>query len=273
MATDKKSKPSTSCQTGGSVKDSDLQLPVFWASSPENWFNVVDELFHLRGIDSQDIRFAMASRALPDDVVVKVSDIFSSFPVVDRYDVLKRTVIERLQFSQAEKYETLFDEVQFIGLTPSEMLRKMRTLAGPRAQDDNLLRQMWFNRLSEPIKLQLQSSIDSGDLTTLARWADSLHSIHQAEERKTKRVVTATYAVKAAGVEDPRDRRIAELEAQVARLQVASGASTSKTQPVCWYHETFKHAATKCRSPCRHHKAFLRKQKARNLSGNSPAVE
>ena len=148
MATDKKSKTSNSCQTGGSVRDSDLQLPVFWASSPENWFNVVDELFRLGGIDSQDIRFAMASRALPDDVVVKVSDIFSSFPVVDRYDVLKTTVIERLQVSQAEKYETLFDEVHFVGLTPSEMLRKMRTLAGPRAQDDNLLWQIWFNQLS-----------------------------------------------------------------------------------------------------------------------------
>ena len=69
MATDKKFKPSTSRQTGGCVKDSDLQLPVFWVSSPEKWFNVVDELFHLRGIDSQDIRFAMASRALPDVVV------------------------------------------------------------------------------------------------------------------------------------------------------------------------------------------------------------
>ena len=107
MATDKKSKPSTSCQTGGSVKDSDLQLPVFWASSPENWFNVVDELFRLRGIDSQDIRFAMASRALPDDVVVKVSDIFSSFPVVDRYDVLKTTVIERLQVSQDREVRSI----------------------------------------------------------------------------------------------------------------------------------------------------------------------
>ena len=64
----------------GSVKDSDLQLPVFWASSPENWFNVVDELFRLRGIDSQDILFAMASRALPDDVVVKVLIFSVAFP-------------------------------------------------------------------------------------------------------------------------------------------------------------------------------------------------
>lgn len=252
----------------------DLQLPAFWASCPENWFNVVDELFRLRGIDSQEIRFAMASRALPDDVVGKVSDIFGSFPEVDRYDVLKRTLIERLQVSQVEKYETLFDDVEFVGLTPEEMFRKMRALAGPQAQDDNLLRRMWFNRLNEQIKLQLQGSIDTGDLPTLVRWANSLHSIQKAEARKQRRVTSATCSVATTSAEDPRDRRIAELEAAVARLTMGHNQPSQGDNNVCWYHQTFKNAATKCRPPCKYHKPFKKKQTKKNgtSTGNAPAV-
>ena len=151
-------------------------------------------------------------------------------------------------------------------MPPGEMLQKMKMLAGPQAQDDNLLRRMWFSRLSEPIKLQLQSSIDSGDLTTLARWADSLHSIQMSEARKKKRMTPVTYAVAAAAEEDPRDRRIAELEAAVARLSMGAINAPVEAQPICWYHQTFKHAATKCRPPCKFHKSFTKKKNKKTMN-------
>ncbi|XP_037560832.1 uncharacterized protein LOC119439943 [Dermacentor silvarum] len=153
------------------VSSVQLSLPTLWLQNPQVWFHQIEAQFCL--YTSETTLYYHVVSVLPPDVAGELSDVLSSPTGATPYQHLKTKVLERYMPSECTRLRQLLTQEDLGDQRPSQLLRRMRQLLGECDVPTHsaLLRELFLQRLSQPIRLVLAAA---GDVTLdrLAELAD-----------------------------------------------------------------------------------------------------
>lgn len=193
-----------------------LKLPEFYVDNPDVWFLYCDAQFQLRGITSDDTKFAHVILALPPQVATRVHGLLRSPPTADKYNTLKATLLEKYTLSLTERACALLDLPGLGDRKPSDLLTHMQSLY-PEGQSMGFLgRELFLRQLPPDVRSHL---------------ADKQH------------LAMADLAKEA-------DNFFTTAGSRICGVRAASAAPPAAAGTLCYYHETYKKKAKKCRAPC-----------------------
>ncbi|KYN23218.1 hypothetical protein ALC57_04362 [Trachymyrmex cornetzi] len=232
-----------------------LRIPPFWPEEPELWFAQIEGQFELCRITSDHERYIHALSKIEPKQAKEVKDIIINPPSSEKFEALKKALIQRLTDSQEYKIRQLLETEEMGDRKPSQFLRHLATLAGTTVSE-KLLRTLWLGRL--PAQTQaILATRGENNLNSVAEQADRIHEI------SGKTMVQATSGPQSTSPNtlEELQRQIAALTTKVERMTNAweKGRPRSKTRnrsggrkhrQVCYYHRRFGAKTRKCEQPC-----------------------
>ncbi|XP_052750098.1 uncharacterized protein LOC128200512 [Galleria mellonella] len=242
-----------------------IKVPPFWPEEPEIWFAQVEGQFAISKITSDLTKFNYVIGQLDHQFSKEVKDIIISPPAEGKYEKLKLELVKRLSASKEKKVKQLLMHEELGDRKPSQFLRHLQSLAGPKVPDE-FLQTIWTSRLPAHIQTILVAQ-PNADLDVLADLADRIMDLAP----RSPQVEATARDDAAAGPSSSNHmaNEIAELRRQVKSLtmqlnrrqrsrsrkcQRSRSASRShsnyKKFPVCWYHHKFGSKANNCIKPC-----------------------
>lgn len=242
-----------------------VKPPPFWKSNPALWFVRLESQFSLAGITVDDTKFNYVISAVDSDILNSVSDIILKPPENEKYKTLKEKLIDLHSESEASKIRTLLQGLELGDQRPSQLLTRMRALAGDTV-GEALLKSLWLSRL--PSGTQTILAALNEDLNGLAAVADKISDLASNSH------INLVHSTNTAP--DPRidhlERQIANLTTMVSEIRTQrnsrsrsrknsfkrySSSSRDRTKNYkepengfCFYHTNFGKHAKKCKSPC-----------------------
>lgn len=245
-----------------------VKLPPFWSDKPSLWFAQADSQFTLSDITNEVTKFHYVVSQLDARIALEIEDVITNPPPVNPYTFLRTKLIARLSASEEQRVRQLISEEELGDRKPSQFLRHLRSLAGTTVVQDNLLRQLWLQRISSNVRaiLATQSELP---LDNLAELADKI-----VEVSPSIPTFTVNAALNDKGTESNLLNAIADLQKQVAELSTSRSRprfrprssnrnfrqrsntytrdnSNQQSGQVCWYHKKFQQNAKKCVPPCK----------------------
>jgi len=147
----------------------DIKISAFWRARPKLWFVSLESEFAAYKVRSDETMYRVTVRHLDEHFMLAVADVLEQ-PPTGKYEMLKKTLIERFSDSLEKQMRTLLSELELGDKKPSVLLREMRTLAGSNISDI-LLRTLWLQRLPARIQ-EVLVVLDGVSLDKLAMCAD-----------------------------------------------------------------------------------------------------
>ncbi|XP_071577524.1 uncharacterized protein [Temnothorax nylanderi] len=188
-----------------------LRLPPFWPEEPELWFAQLEGQFALCDIKEDEAKYAYVLSRIEPKQAREVKDVITRPPPPshNKYEAIKKALIQRLTDSQEQRIRQLLEHEELGDRKPSQFLRHLATLAGSTVSRE-LLRTLWLGRL--PPQTQAILATRSEDkLELIADQADKIHEVNN------KALVLATFTQKPKE-DDPEETRVDALSKQVAAL-------------------------------------------------------
>ncbi|XP_063359918.1 uncharacterized protein LOC134649134 [Cydia amplana] len=149
-----------------------MRLPPFWAEDAEVWFAQVEAQFAVWGVKADSTKYFQVIRELDPKTAREVRDIITKPPETDKYEKLKKQLIDRLSTSQENKRRQLLQFEELGDRKPSQFLRHLRGLAGDSVTDD-FLRSLWSTRLPTQVQAIIASQ-KTASLDDIAILADQI---------------------------------------------------------------------------------------------------
>lgn len=244
-----------------------VKPPPFWKINPTLWFAQLEAQFKIANITVDDTKFNHVVSAIETDVLNSVSDIILNPPQHEKYNTLKNRLIELHSESQESKIRTLLQGIELGDQRPSQLLTRMRSLAG-EAAGEPLLKSLWLSRL--PTTSQSILAALSEDLNKLANVADKIsefssipqinaasssHSVSNSNlelqvAQLSKQMSELTNLVNSRG-RAPQKNRYRHHNGRRSRSRARSANKYKEpANNLCFYHTNFGAQARKCNSPC-----------------------
>lgn len=241
-----------------------VKPPPFWKINPSLWFIQLEAQFTISGITQDDTKFYTVVSAIEPDILNSVSDIVSQPPSTEKYKALKERLIEIHSESQESKIRKLLQGIELGDQRPSQLLSRMRSLAGS-AVGEPLLKSLWLARL--PNQMQSILAALSDDLPQLAAAADKIN------EMATGHINAVMVPAPQPLTQNPLELQVAQLTKELSELKAvvhrrnrsgdggrgfrnrSRSQSTRRryrepSQNMCFYHTNFGSKARKCNAPC-----------------------
>lgn len=238
-----------------------IRVPPFWKHNPRLWFIQLEAQFTMARISTDSTKYYQVLTVLDQDVLKIVEDIVEEPPASDKYETLKKNLIQRLSASESAKVSQLLNDVEIGDRSPSQFLRELRHLANGRVSDE-FLKTLWLKRL--PVQIQLILADNPGSLTQLANSADKIAEVVQVPQ-----VFEAAIKPNIAQQITTLAEQVASLTLKLDQLNKTVSRSRSHQRPRskssarrspdvdatnhpdwCWYHAKYQNKATKCIKPC-----------------------
>lgn len=236
-----------------------VRVPPFWPDEPEIWFANLEGQFSISGITADNTKFYYAISQLDQQYSKEVKDIITSPPATGKFEKLKSELIKRLCASHEKKVQQLLMHEELGDRKPSQFLRHLQGLAGPKVPED-FVKTIWTSRLPEKIQAVLAGQ-PQGPLEVLADLADRINDIVPS---KPSQVASTSCAP--ASTMDSMAREIAALRKELADLKTRQSRRQSRRRsrsrsntrsqsnyrkfPICWYHHKHGSKASRCILPC-----------------------
>jgi hypothetical protein len=251
-----------------------VAFPPFRDSNPRLWFKNLESVFALRNITTEITKFHHLLSTLPPHIQDEVEDVIDRDDDDQPYTSLKDAVLRRTGLSDKQRITQLLSGTELGDQKPSQLLRHMQRLAGNTKLDDNLLRQLFMQRLPKDMQVVL-SAIEISSVSKQADAADKIWDtygsrVNQITSDKDDRIdrLTATVQelaqqVASMTINQTHDR--SRLIRPKARQRSLSRRTPSRPRDssICWYHFEHGNDARKCRKPC---SFFNKKQGNANTS-------
>ena len=205
-----------------------LKLPEFWTDKPEVWFARVEAQFGTKGINQDDTKFNYLVSSLDNTTAGEVEAILLHPPQADKYEALKKALLQAFARTQAQKDAELLSLTGLGDAKPTALLRRLKSLNSDTA---TLFRAHFLALLPSEVRAVLAGQ-EITDLDDLAKAADRV-----VEARRTDATIAA--------VSNSRVRTPANA---TRRQGGPSGDSTG--QHVCQYHIKWGAEARSCRPWC-----------------------
>lgn len=198
-----------------------------------------------------------------------MGDLIAQVPENDPYDKLKAALIQRTSASDETRLQQLLTSCELGDKKPSQLLRYMKELSGPYKLDENILKQLWLQRLPHNVRQILMVTINSANLTELADMADKITEIYP--DNQVVNSVQTTGVDNMCNVISLQQQQIAQLTNQIESLRASIAMITTKPTSiiprkrsgsrhrsrspkrptgVCWYHQKYGEKARRCTKPC-----------------------
>lgn len=232
-----------------------IRMPNFWCKEPELYFANIEATFFLHKIEDDFTKFQLVIGSLGPEELKLIRPLLDPTSTDRTYVKLKQTLIAEFSQSKQAKIKTLLSQLKLDNQQPTILLRRMRELAGDAVSDD-FLKTLFLNQL--PNVVQGILAISNEPLDSLARQADQIITISNPAQYETHAVSKYPDAIIAA-----LSSKIEELTIKVDRLSRSESrgryryrnrSNTPRRRQnnsgLCYYHETFKDKARRCRSPC-----------------------
>nr|XP_015925143.1 uncharacterized protein LOC107453000 [Parasteatoda tepidariorum] len=158
-----------------------VKPPPFWKSNPSLWFVRLKE-FTLAKISADDTKFNYVLAAVDSDVLSSISDIVLKPPTTEKYKAIKKRLIELHSESEESKIRTLLQGLELGDQQPSQLLTRMRALAGDNVGTP-LLKSLWLGRLPNNVETILAALND--ELDQLASAADKTNDLSSHQHVNT----------------------------------------------------------------------------------------
>lgn len=263
-------------ETAGETCRVGVRPPPFWPEEPALWFAQMEGQFILSNVTADATKFYHVVAQLDHRYAKEVKDIITNPPATNKYETLKKELINRLSASRQLRLNQLLRNEELGDRKPSQFLRHLRDLAGSDVTDE-FLKTIWTGRLPTNIQTVVASQSEL-KLENLADIADKVYEIAPMgppQVASTSAVTNSPYVTSAQF--DEMARQISELSMQVAKLTSLSSRSPAQhfprsrslsrnrqgrsrprsrtpqpppDHPHCWYHFTFGARANRCQSPC-----------------------
>lgn len=248
------------------------RLLPFWRELPKAWFIQFEAVVEpLKTSDDQKYRYVL-QQLQPQDLQ-QITDILYKPPQSNKYETIKRRLLDVYQVSQVENFQKLIAGLELGDQKPSQLLRRMKELSGDFITDEGL-RIEWLKQLPAQIRVVLSIN-NEATLETLAAMADQM-----CEYSSSSTIAAVT------GTPSPLEvisKQLEKLTLEVAelrgrqrennyphlvrennyprnyrrRFRSRSSSRARRRAPVpgdddylCKYHFKFGDNAYKCESPC-----------------------
>ncbi|XP_070519745.1 uncharacterized protein [Cardiocondyla obscurior] len=236
-----------------------MRIPAMIPDEPELWFAQLESQFLLCGITMDNTKYAYSMSQLEARYTLEVKDLIKNPPAENKYEALKKLLIQRLTISQEQKIRQLLEHEELSDRKPTQFLRHLQALAGASVPKE-LLRTLWLSRLPSQLQVVLASR-HKDPLNEVAEQADKIVEI----SGNTVTVAATSQQVPSSG--NAIERQIAMLTKQVAALTTQFGRRPSikrgntrsrsrtpvrerRSNYICYYHKKFKNEAQKCENGC-----------------------
>lgn len=235
--------PESVQQTSIEMLSVQSRLSDFWPAYPRLWFTHFEAVMSPQK-QGDEARYQATIARLGLEALQQVSDIVGNPPTEDKYGALKARLISVYEESETRKLHKLMEEMELGDQKPSQLLRKMRELAGQKIPDDTL-RIMWSKLLPPSVRAVLSVS-DNADLEKLSRLADTvMDSVAQPNQ-----VAQITHVSEMAAIHE----KLSQLSLEIAELRrrrdtrgrSSSRARSSSRSKICWAHHRYGADAYKC---------------------------
>ncbi|XP_070156747.1 uncharacterized protein [Polyergus mexicanus] len=134
-----------------SVNKIGIRVPPFWPEDAELWFAQLEGTFISCDITDDATRYAYVLSRIEPKQAREIKDIITQPPLKQKYEAIKKALIQRLTASQDQRIKQLLEHEELGDRKPSQFLRHLKTLAGITVSDE-LLRTLWLGRL--PTQMQ-----------------------------------------------------------------------------------------------------------------------
>lgn len=248
-------------------------------SDPELWLQLVESAFVIAKVDDENLKFNFIATHLTPDIAREVRDVIMNKPAEKPYSAIVSALKNRLCASQEANTRQLLERENIGDSTPSQFLRRLRTLSNTAFSEDTL-KTIWTSRLPQSLRgiLATQAKTSLDDIATLAdKIVEAMNSKSSAADGQIRECCAAN--------NNELQVQIDKLTAEIARLKTLSGPSENRrdreeqfsrnrqnprvrsrsnsrarpsthtrvpvaTQDICWYHVTFGNKAKRCTKPC-----------------------
>lgn len=256
MVNDQQPSGSSSQASQSEVQAVGLKPPPFWKSNAVAYFHFIEAQFATSGIYADQTKYYCLVSSLDESILSHVTDLICSPPTHEKYDTLKKRLIDQFSESETSKLRLLLHDLELGDRKPSQLLREMKELAKDFSEE--AVKSLWLQRL--PVSVQQILSVSNEPLDQQALMADKIQEVSKSA------------VVSAVDKRDPEPtevstlrQEISALREQVSRLsrppQRRSGSRNGfrsksrsaerKASGLCWYHYRFGKRAHKCQQPCK----------------------
>ncbi|XP_037915049.1 uncharacterized protein LOC119653961 [Hermetia illucens] len=250
----------------------DVKLPPFWAPRPTLWFAQVEAQFASNRITTDNAKFNAVISCLDFAILEQIADVVEKPPLVNKYDELKRQLIQRFTDTPETSLTKVLTELELGDKRPSQFYREIKSMAGDQLPED-AVRALWLRRLPSRVRAILTVSTDT-KMSVLSEMADRIMDEFSATSSvsSVSRNVEFTQIPK----EEPAKKNVLdEILERLKKLEMGARRERSRSNnrqrsrsrsrqygnsDWCYYHRTFGNKANKCREPC----SFVQSKPAEN---------
>lgn len=248
----------------------------FSKQSPDLWFILLEAQFAARKITADRTKYNMTLANISTDIAMQVQSIITTEYEEGKYETLKKALIKAYSISNTEKFLKLVSKEELGGQKPSHLLQRLHALADQDVGDE-FIKKLWLQRLPNTTRIILSTSSDtidklaimadtilenSDNFSTVAVQSNENHSsVSKVLENITNELekLNARINTVETGHISRSDGRYSSHRSRPQSRYRSKGRSTSSNNDnqgqnnseICWYHETHKHKAKKCRPPCK----------------------
>ncbi|KAJ3663672.1 hypothetical protein Zmor_007903 [Zophobas morio] len=211
-----------------------IKLPQFWTCSPAAWFFQAEAQFNLKRITSDASRYEHVITALPQDIVILVVDILQKPPTENKYETLKKSLLERTVDSEEKRLTQILSNNNELGdRKPSEFYRHLEILAGNSAMvGKELLQNLWMRKLPININVALLAS-GKQDITELCAIADKIWNVTHTSYISTVSDVYSSNLSSAENYLARLESKIDALEKKFTRTNIPTPPPQKPCTPPC----------------------------------------
>lgn len=226
----------------------------FWQDTPRLWFAQFEAVVANQKL-SDESKFHLALTKLSKENVEQAGDIILNPPDAKKYDALKIRLLAVYEESDLRRVQKLLKEQDLGEQKPSQLLRKMQTLARQDFPKETI-QMLWMSHLPTSVRTALTVT-EITDLQKLAAMADKL--IETTRLAEVSEIASSSRQSDEPDVQDQiakLTRRFEQLEKERPKgsnrssLQGRDNAGRRNPDWQCFYHYRYKDKATKCIHPC-----------------------
>lgn len=231
-----------------------IKLPPFWSAEPKSWFNRVDSIFRLKGINQELTKFDHVVAILPSEFHWAAMDEIDDPDEEKPYTVLKAALLGRFQQHPVKEVLDMLERSEVPGeMSPSQLEDGIKGLS---KDHDILLKAIFVRGINRAVRGQVLDKFKAGSTIREAReTAESLlEELPQAQGN-----VSAVQGYRGPGQRSGANQRFGQ-----NRGQGSLGGSSRNKQfvPWCRHHKKFGPKAYGCVKPC----GFIRRSNTSALT-------
>lgn len=232
-----------------------VKPPQFFKDEPDLYFIQMEAQFRNARITAENTKYDHTVASLDPQYLQLVSDIIRNPPTENPYTELKQRIIKEFTDSDQRKLRRLIKEIELGDDKPSQLLQKMKKLAGNSISDD-AIKSLWIERLPESVRAVI--SIVDGDSTQWAKQADkmmeissfsNIASVGSTLQEEIAALRQQIHELKNQNQHQNRNRSTSRNNRN--RYRNRSRSRNNEEYDFCWYHYRFKDNAKKCVQPCK----------------------